>query len=225
MNTITFKDSGIFTYNEIKENQIFNIVENSNITINLLLKENTNKLIINIEENANLILNFLTINDNSNIEVNLNKDYANFLLHYSSINYKESNYLINVNHLTKNTKSNIINHGISVLGNKIDFTVNGTIPKKSDNCICNQDSKIINIKDSKSIIKPNLFIENYNVEANHSAYIGQFNEDKLFYLESRGIKNDQAIFLLLKSFLINNMFLTEELESKFINEINKIREV
>ena len=119
----------------------------------------------------------------------------------------------------------IINHGISVLGNKIDFTINGNIPLYADNCICNQDSKIINIKDSKSIIKPNLFIENYNVEANHSAYIGQFNKDKLFYLESRGIKNDQAIFLLLKSFMINNMSLPEELESKFIYEINKIREV
>ena len=225
MNTINFKDNGNYTYDELKENQIFNIEKNSNIIINLLLKENNNKLVINMNENANLIINYLTINDNSNIEINLNKEQANLLLHYSSINYKESNYLININHNAKNTKSNIINHGISVLGNKINFTVNGIIPKQADNCICNQDSKIINIKDSKSIIKPNLFIENYNVEANHSAYIGQFNKDKLFYLESRGIKKDQAIFLLLKSFLINNMLLLDKLEAKFIYEINKIREV
>lgn len=225
MNIINLKDNGTFTYYKLNEKQTINIEKGSNIIINLLIKDSINDIIINIEENSNLIINYLTINDNTKIEINLNKERSNVSLYYSSINYKESNYIVNINHNSKNTTSKIINHGISVLGNKIDFTINGNIPLYADNCICNQDSKIINIKDSKSIIKPNLFIENYNVEANHSAYIGQFNKDKLFYLESRGIKNDQAIFLLLKSFMINNMSLPEELESKFIYEINKIREV
>ncbi|MDD3241433.1 MAG: SufD family Fe-S cluster assembly protein [Bacilli bacterium] len=225
MNIINLKDNGTFTYYKLNDKQTINIEKGSNIIINLLIKDSINDIIINIEENSNLIINYLTINDNTKIEINLNKERSNVSLYYSSINYKESNYIVNINHNSKNTTSKIINHGISVLGNKIDFTINGNIPLYADNCICNQDSKIINIKDSKSIIKPNLFIENYNVEANHSAYIGQFNKDKLFYLESRGIKNDQAIFLLLKSFMINNMSLPEELESKFIYEINKIREV
>ncbi len=189
------------------------------ITMN---ESNTKNINIYIKENSSLTLNLLMIDDSSNIIVNLDGENSKLQLHYSSINYNKQNYKITVNHNKSKTISNIINHGISVEGNKIIFDVNGVIPKTSEECICNQDNKIINIKDSESIIKPNLYIDNYNVEANHQAYIGNFKKDDMFYLMSRGINKKDCRFLLLKSFLLNKMNLNEEIESKYIEEIYKI---
>ena len=41
----------------------------------------------------------------------------------------------------------------------------------------NQESKIIVMSSNNSIIKPNLFIDEYDVDAVHSATIGKFRKD------------------------------------------------
>lgn len=45
-------------------------------------------------------------------------------------------------------------------------------------------------------------IDCYDVISNHSAYIGKFSLEKVFYLESRGFSKKIAYQLLLKGFLI-----------------------
>jgi hypothetical protein len=52
-----------------------------------------------------------------------------------------------------------------------------------------------------------ILIDEYDVNAAHSAYIGGFNSEELFYLESRGIEADNARKLLTTGFIksgINN---------------------
>ena len=67
--------------------------------------------------------------------------------------------------------------------------------------ICNQSSRIINLDEGKSSIKPNLFIDEFDSIANHSAYTGPFDEKLLFYLETKGISKKEAFNLLLNGFM------------------------
>ena len=54
---------------------------------------------------------------------------------------------------------------------------------------------------NNSIIKPNLFIDEYNVNAKHSAIIGKFNEEEIFYLKTKGLSEKQALDLLINGFI------------------------
>ena len=80
-----------------------------------------------------------------------------------------------------------------------------------------ETSKIINLSDGDSKIIPNLIIDTKEVIANHSAFIGTFNNNDLNYLMSRGITKDIAYKLLIKSILLSNMKLDTNI---FIKEIS-----
>ena len=54
-----------------------------------------------------------------------------------------------------------------------------------------------------------MIVDNHDIEASHSAYIGKFDEDVIFYLMTRGLTRKDANSLLIKAFLINNMSLEE----------------
>ena len=106
--------------------------------------------------------------------------------------------------MSSNTESKIICHGVNTGDKKLEFNVTGLVPKDMDKCICNQENQIINLKDGESVIKPNLLIRNYDTFSNHAAYIGEFSKDKMFYLESRGISEEDAIRLLMKGLLLGD---------------------
>lgn len=56
-------------------------------------------------------------------------------------------------------------------------------------------------KQAKIISIPGLTISEKDVQASHSVGIGQLDEDKIFYLESRGFSRDEARNLILEAFL------------------------
>ena len=156
------------------------------------------------------------------MEINLDKEDVTLYYYYNNINYDDNFFNIKVNHNKSNTHSEVFNHGVNVRNNYLTYSVDGTVLKESSKCICNQDNQIINISSGKSTIKPNLFIDNYDVDSNHAAYIGKFKDEVLFYLMSRGISKKNAYLLLLKSFLINSDSIDLSKIDKFILEINKI---
>ena len=174
----------------------------------------------NIEEDT--IIYHFSINGSSNVEINLNKEDINLYYYYNNINYDDNNLNIKVNHNKDNTHSEVYNHGVNVKDNYLTYNVEGSVLKTSNKCICNQDNQIINIRNGKSTIKPNLLIDNYDVDSNHAAYIGKFKDEYLFYLMSRGISKKNAYLLLLKGFLINSDSIDLGKIDKFLLEINKI---
>lgn len=175
----------------------------------------------NISENSKLIVYQYGIDIDNNIIINLNGENASIEYHYSNINYEDHKYKIEVNHNSSKTISNIYNHGINVNDNKLDFDITGYIPNTSLKCECNQKNQILNIKDGKSTILPKLLIDNYDVVSSHSAYIGKFKDELLFYLMSRGISEKVSYDLLIKSFLVNGCDNIEIIE-KLDKEIDKI---
>ena len=67
----------------------------------------------------------------------------------------------------------------------------------------NEKVRILNINNGSSTIYPNIYINTKNVSANHTASITNVNEDYLFYLNCKGIKNEQAKELIINGFLNN----------------------
>ena len=191
-----------------------------------------NKILYIVDDNSNkdykydisedTIIYHFSINSSSNVEINLVKEDVELYYYYSNINYDDNEFKISINHKKSNTHSEVYNHGVNMNNNKLTYYVDGIVPKKSSKCICNQENQIINIKDGKSTIWPNLLIDNYDVISNHGAYIGKFSEEKIFYLMSRGINKSDAYKLLLNSFLISSDSIELKKIERFVNEIKKI---
>ncbi len=208
-------------------------LENCNKSINIDVMEdkclevferdiNTNNQInYNIRANSTVIVNKIS-RDNSDItRVNLNGENASIKYHTSILNYNDNVYDIKIFHNKDNTYSDVINHAINFTDTEFKFLVDSKIDKKLKGCICNQDSKIINMKNGHNYITPNLLIDSEDIEAEHAAYIGKFKESEIFYLMSRGISFKDSEKLLANGFLLNKMNLTgSDLEdfNKFIED-------
>ena len=125
-----------------------------------------------------------------------------------------------VNHEAKNTTSNLYLNSVSFEDGESYITTSGFVPNGILDCTLNHMSRVIQLNDKVSILKPNLFIDECNVSANHSAHIGQFSKEELFYLQSRGIKKDDAISLLTKGFLCSYIT-NEDMLNKIGDGINR----
>ena len=168
------------------------------------------------------IIYHFSINSSSNVEINLVTEGVTLYYYYNNINYDNHSFHIKVHHKKSNTHSELFNHGVNIKNKKLDYLVDGIVPKESNGCICNQENQIINMSDGKSTIFPNLFIDNYDVDSNHAAYIGKFSEEKVFYMMSRGITRKDANHLLLNGFLINSDSIDLGQIELFTKEIEKI---
>lgn len=192
------------------DSEIEIIEENQNIDIELI-----------VEENSRIDMSIFLENSDLSMKVNLIGREAEVKLSYSNLSTKDSSNAIHIFHKESNTRSIVYCNGYSKNSSSITFDVNGYVDKNSKNCSCIQDSKIIEEVHSKSQIKPNLYIENYDVEAAHSAYIGPFQKEEIFYLESRGIRNKKATELLVRAHLLGKLKLDEEKKSNLIQRIEK----
>lgn len=194
-------------------------INSNDLDIIYNLKENINVKIFEIRTNSDLKLNVVyNLDDNSslsltkfydlkNVEevcnINLNKN-ANLLYKLKTISNGNQNYNLNIYHKDINSISNIYNSGVNMDG-VINFNVSGIVPNGIKNCELNQQNQIITFSDNKCIINPKLLIEENDVVANHSALIGKFDDESLFYMKCRGIDYENAITLLVKGFLLENM--------------------
>lgn len=196
----------------IEQNTTFNVEQDL-----LLVLEKDASLVFNIDKEGQFNIYIYNINHSLNINVSISTE-AICNLYYSNINYDNNNYKIEVNHLSSNSEVNLYNHGVNVNDKKLVYNVSSKVGKDTIKCITNQDNRIINIKNGKSIIYPILLIDNYDVSSSHSAYIGKFSDDIIFYLQSRGLSLEKAYELLLKGFLVYN----EEEIDEFLLELSKI---
>ena len=177
-----------------------------------------------IDEDCDVKINKLSIDCSDNVTIKMNDINSRVKYTTSVINYSDNNYVQKVIHNSSNTKSVITNHCINIDNNEFKFIVDGICEKNLEGISFKQDNRIINLKDGKSNILPNLIVDTNEVEASHSAYIGTFNEDDIFYMMSRGLTKNECEDLLIKAFLISNMDLTEDERNIYcgiIETINK----
>ena len=150
------------------------------------------------------------------IIVNLNGIKSNFDYNFKTISNKKETYDYHIFHNEVNSISNIKNNGVCIQDGEIIYQVSSFIPKDIKGCIANQSNRIINLTNNKCEIKPNLYIDCNDVEAKHSALIGKFSDEEMFYIQSRGITYDEALKLLITGFLVSDIK-----DKNILKEINK----
>lgn len=212
--TVCFNKEGTFKL-ELDKDTTINI-ESDNVKLYLVTKNNI-KVDFNIL-NSTTIYNITTesITVNINIYNNAKIDFYNM-----TVTDKKITNEVNVYHQNKETISNVICHGISYGKGDLKFSVNGYIKKGMIGSICNQSNRIINLDEGKSLIEPNLFIDEFDSIANHSAYTGPFDNKLLFYLETKGISKKESFNLLLNGFM-KMVELPKDYENVLDNILDKV---
>lgn len=227
-NNITFKKSCDYNICYDRCNNVdisINILDNVYVKLFEFMCEMDilSNIVYNLSDNSNLLLCKFYSNDRvvQNICVNLNGYMSKFNYYFSNICVNNELYNIVINHNNSNSISNVSNKSICLKSGSINYNIDTILEKGNILCNMNQDTKIINFGDNSSVIKPNMYISEDNVEARHSSVIGSFNEDDLFYLMSRGIDYENSVKLLVKGYIFSNLIVDMDKRSKILNIINK----
>ncbi len=207
---------------EVERNLTINVTDNTCLRVFDCGDRTHNNIVYNIGKNANVIINKLSKDSCDKFVFNMNEVDSVLDVHNSIINYGNNSFTVTINHDYENCNSKVVNHAINVNDGEFKFIVDGVITRHANETKLRQDNKIINLNCGKSFILPNLIVDNSLIEASHAAYIGSFDDDKLFYLESRGVNEKDATSLLIKAFLLNNMELEEKERDIFIAKIENI---
>ena len=183
------------------KNSVYEIDCGTRLIVNI--SDCNNNYEFNLNDNAELVINKHIENKNlsDTFTINLNGINSKVFYNFSVLCSSDEEFVININHNNKNTISNVINHGVVINDSRLEFIVNSKVEKGNTNSVLNQSSKIITMGKNNSEIKPNLFIDEFNVDARHAASIGRFNKEDIFYLRMKGIKEQDANKLLIDGFL------------------------
>jgi len=205
IDTVNICNSVKLNLDEIESN-IINIGDNCEVLIDIDSFK-FEDYIFNLKDNASLRINKMYELGNvlENITINLNGVGSKIEYYFSTLVKDNQKFVINVNHNNLNTISNIYNHGVVLNDSHLTFEVNASVKKGNKGCFLNQESKIITMGKNNSDIKPNLFVDEFDVEARHAATIGKFNKDEIFYLMTKGISYSDSLNLLIKGFLEGNI--------------------
>lgn len=200
-----------------------NVLKGVNLKINEYISGSDLKIQVKyyLEEDSNVDIK--KINNIESIKeydiFNLNGKGAKVKRVLKTISGNKQKYNVLVYHNTKETSSDLINHGVNIESGELIFNVSSFVPKDMINCFVNQSNRIINLTDNNCTINPNMYIDCFDVTANHSAFIGSFSDEELFYLQSRGIDLETATKLLIRGFLISD--LSEDLKDRYNDIIDK----
>lgn len=185
-----------------------------NIKINdLESKEDINlKLILN--DNANVIFNkFNKDIANANIKIIVNNN-TNLNFNYSVYNTLESSFKIDANILGNNNNTYINFYGVSNLKGKFVCDVTSSVEKDIFNNDLLENIRILSLNDEQNIILPNLLVSSDNVSINHNATISGLDKDYLFYLESKGLDQEEASKLITRGFIFSKLDLSKDEKEK-----------
>jgi len=186
----------------------YEILENVKLKLVEIKKGSKTKILskYNLKESSDLNLikvnNMNNINERNLISLDGKNSKINCLL--KTVAVSNEKYDIIVNHNYGQTFSNIITNGINISGN-IYINVTTYILKDRKKCIANQSNRIINLTDKECIIRPNLLIDEVDVIANHSALIGTFSDEEMFYMQRLGIDKKTTVKLLIEGFIKNGL--------------------
>ena len=123
-------------------------------------------------------------------------------------------------HLAPYTKSNIISKSIALNGGNATYRGLVKIAKVAENSVSNvKCDTIILDKNSKSDTIPTNIVDNSTSSLYHEATVSKIEEDKLFYLMSRGISEEKAQELIILGFIQE---FRNELPMEYAVELNRL---
>ena len=123
-------------------------------------------------------------------------------------------------HLAPHTKSNIISNSIASNGGNATYRGTVKIAEEAHDSVSNVKCDTIILDElSKSDTIPTNIVNNSSSFLEHEATVSKIEDDKLFYLMSRGISEDRAKELIVLGFV--NAF-REELPMEYAVELNRL---
>lgn len=123
-------------------------------------------------------------------------------------------------HLAPHTVSNIISKSIAVQGGNATYRGTVYIGKEAENSQSTVKCDTIILDDqSKSDTIPKNEVKNASSNIEHEATVSKISEEKLFYLQSRGLREEQAKELIIMGFIDK---LREELPMEYAVELNHL---
>jgi Fe-S cluster assembly scaffold protein SufB len=216
-------------------NGIINVVANSNanvkvVVLNLLSENSSNYFIMNnkLDEKANVeyvIADFGGSRTITNNYSNLEGRESNLAINTMYLGNKE--HLIDINYIAEcyGEKSNVDIEVYGALDGNAQKNFKGTIDFKkgctkstgNENEYC-----MLLSKTAKSKALPMLLCREDDVQGNHSNSAGKIDEDKLYYIMSRGINEKNAKKLIIKAKFNSVISKIEESQrEEIINEIDR----
>ncbi len=170
-----------------------NVISNYNYT----LDKNSNAKIYSYEDGSDLSL---AIWDIDLIGENADIDFT--VLQLPKMKQK-LNTIVNIKHSTQNARSN------QLIKQIINDEAKGLVDAKVIVCKNAQGTKVKQLCNSlllsdkagaQAYVKPQLEIYTDELEASHGATVGSLSQEQLYYLMSRGIKEEDAKVLLIEAF-------------------------
>ncbi len=123
-------------------------------------------------------------------------------------------------HLGKNTRSSIISKSISEDGGISNYRGKVKISKEAINSVATVRCDTILMDEySKSDTFPTNIVENNTSYLEHEASISKLSEDKLFYLNSKGLSEKEAKELIVLGFVDE---FKKELPMEYAIEVNRL---
>lgn len=215
-------------------------VDACNFTIEIDENSRLNRFSILVDNNANLKVN-RTINNKGyyeSMQIDLN-DYntdsienVNLLNSEAigsiidgiyAINKANKKYQTNLNHYEANCNSKAQIFAINNDFAHVSIYTDAYIKNGATRSITNQEGRIINLSQTCSgIVLPNLHIDENDVEASHSCSVGSLNQDHMYYLQTRGLSENQARSILIKGYF--NPIIKNIENQEIVEEILKVLE-
>ena len=125
-------------------------------------------------------------------------------------------------HVGKNTKSTIISKGISFGDSSNTYRGIVRVNKRADNSRNYTQCDSLMLDNSKALTLPTVMQYNKNSIVEHEATTGKLSEDALYYLQSRGFSEEDAVNCIVSGFC-KDVF--QHLPLEFAAEANKLLSV
>ena len=197
-------------------NSVFEFYLANQSTLNLIELNNSKKSVeisnywFEINEDANLNATFVSLGDKQTLKNDIRVDLvgkgaqADIGGLYIPKPNSVVDYNLKMNHHAKKTFSNQFFRGILEENSRASFTGLVKIEKGCSNSKSHQVNNNLLLSEKAQIKSdPQLEIYCNDVECAHGSTIGQFDEDALFYLCSRGISKRYAKRMLLEAFYMD----------------------
>jgi len=125
-------------------------------------------------------------------------------------------------HLGKNTKSTIISKGISFGDSTNTYRGSVKVNPGAHNAKNFTKCDSLMLQDSRALTIPYITCQNNSAKIEHEASAGKISEEQLYYLQSRGLSEDDAMNLVVNGFC-KDVF--QKLPLEFAAEANKLLSV
>ena len=126
-------------------------------------------------------------------------------------------------HAAPHTSSRITSKSISKAGGRASYRGMVKVYPKAAGCKVSVECDALLIdEDSRSDTYPTMEIAEDQVQVEHEARVSKVSEEQLFYLQSRGLSEDEARLLIVNGFIEP---FTKELPMEYAVELNRLIEL